>query len=220
MAVKLRLMRMGKKKQPTYRVVAADGRSPRDGRFIEIVGTYEPRAEPSVVKIDNDKAVPWLQQGRAADRAGREAAEDLGRVGRVPGRQVRQMTEADNTLDDVPADDDVDDDDFDDELDANSTANSDDDEEDEDDSDDVNRIPAATARAVLDYLVRALVDDPDSVEVDAVEGRRGVSLRVRVAPGDMGRVIGKRGRTANAVRTVTRAAAVRDGVEVDVDFVD
>ncbi len=63
MAVKLRLMRMGKKKQPTYRVVAADGRAPRDGRFIEIVGTYEPRAEPSVVKIDNDKAVAWLRKG-------------------------------------------------------------------------------------------------------------------------------------------------------------
>ena len=63
MAVKLRLMRMGKKKQPTYRVVAADSRSPRDGRFIEIVGTYDPRAEPSVVKIDNDKAVAWLKKG-------------------------------------------------------------------------------------------------------------------------------------------------------------
>ena len=63
MAVKLRLMRMGKKKQPTYRVVAADSRSPRDGRFIEIVGTYQPRAEPSVVKIDNAKAVKWLSQG-------------------------------------------------------------------------------------------------------------------------------------------------------------
>jgi small subunit ribosomal protein S16 len=62
-AVKLRLMRMGKKKQPTYRVVAADSRSPRDGRFIEILGTYEPRAEPSVVKIDNEKAVRWLSQG-------------------------------------------------------------------------------------------------------------------------------------------------------------
>ena len=63
MAVKLRLMRMGKKKQPTYRVVAADSRSPRDGRFIEIVGTYEPRNEPSVVKIDNDKALRWLKDG-------------------------------------------------------------------------------------------------------------------------------------------------------------
>jgi small subunit ribosomal protein S16 len=63
MAVKLRLMRMGKKKQPTYRVVAADSRSPRDGRFIDILGTYQPRAEPSVVKIDNAKAVRWLSEG-------------------------------------------------------------------------------------------------------------------------------------------------------------
>jgi len=56
-------MRMGKKKQPTYRVVAADSRSPRNGRFIEILGTYEPRAEPSVIKIDADKAVAWLRKG-------------------------------------------------------------------------------------------------------------------------------------------------------------
>jgi small subunit ribosomal protein S16 len=62
-AVKLRLMRMGKKKQPTYRVVAADARSPRDGRFIEIVGSYDPRREPSDIRIDNDKAVAWLQKG-------------------------------------------------------------------------------------------------------------------------------------------------------------
>ncbi|MGH9054379.1 MAG: 30S ribosomal protein S16 [Acidimicrobiales bacterium] len=63
MAVKLRLMRMGKKKQPVYRVVAADSRSPRDGRFIEILGTYEPRAEPSRVVIDQAKAAHWLSQG-------------------------------------------------------------------------------------------------------------------------------------------------------------
>ena len=63
MAVKLRLKRVGKKKQPTYRVVAADSRSPRDGRFIEAIGVYDPRAEPSVVQIDNDKAVAWLRQG-------------------------------------------------------------------------------------------------------------------------------------------------------------
>ena len=63
MAVKLRLMRMGKKKQPTYRVVAADSRSPRNGRFIEIVGTYQPREDPSVIQIDNDKAVHWLRHG-------------------------------------------------------------------------------------------------------------------------------------------------------------
>jgi small subunit ribosomal protein S16 len=56
-------MRMGKKKQPTYRIVAADSHSPRDGRFIEIVGTYAPRADPSLVKVDNDKAVAWLSKG-------------------------------------------------------------------------------------------------------------------------------------------------------------
>lgn len=63
MAVRLRLMRMGKKKQPMYRVVAADARSPRDGRFIEIVGTYNPRTDPSDIKIDNVKAVTWLRKG-------------------------------------------------------------------------------------------------------------------------------------------------------------
>ncbi|MBI2704208.1 MAG: 30S ribosomal protein S16 [Actinobacteria bacterium] len=56
-------MRMGKKKQPTFRVVAADARSPRNGRFIEIVGHYNPRTDPSTIVIDNDKAVKWLAQG-------------------------------------------------------------------------------------------------------------------------------------------------------------
>jgi small subunit ribosomal protein S16 len=63
LAVKIRLMRVGKKKQPTYRVVVADGRSPRDGRFIEILGQYEPRQEPSVIKIDGERALHWLQVG-------------------------------------------------------------------------------------------------------------------------------------------------------------
>jgi small subunit ribosomal protein S16 len=62
-AVKLRLVRMGKKKQPTYRVVAADARSPRNGRFIEILGFYDPRSEPSTIRIDNEKAVHWLREG-------------------------------------------------------------------------------------------------------------------------------------------------------------
>ncbi|MCL4312525.1 MAG: 30S ribosomal protein S16 [Actinobacteria bacterium] len=68
MAVKLRLMRMGKKKQPTYRVVAADSRSPRDGRFIETIGTYAPRGrsltdQEAVIKIDLEKIDKWLRQG-------------------------------------------------------------------------------------------------------------------------------------------------------------
>ena len=63
MAVKLRLMRMGKTKQPTYRVVAADSRAARNGRFIEILGTYEPRQEPSRINVDNEKVLKWLRNG-------------------------------------------------------------------------------------------------------------------------------------------------------------
>lgn len=63
MAVKLRLKRMGAKKQPFYRIVAADSRSPRDGRFIETVGTYNPLVTPAETKIDEELAMKWLRNG-------------------------------------------------------------------------------------------------------------------------------------------------------------
>jgi small subunit ribosomal protein S16 len=63
MAVKMRLMRMGKKKTPSYRVVVVDGRSPRDGRYIEQIGRYDPQQHPSLVEIDNEKATSWLAKG-------------------------------------------------------------------------------------------------------------------------------------------------------------
>jgi small subunit ribosomal protein S16 len=62
-SVKIRLMRMGKKKHPTYRVVVADSRSPRDGRNIETIGHYRPRQDPSVSDIDGEKALAWLRKG-------------------------------------------------------------------------------------------------------------------------------------------------------------
>jgi small subunit ribosomal protein S16 len=61
--VKIRLMRMGKRKEPYYRVVVADSRSPRDGRFIENIGRYHPRAHPSVIEIDEERALHWLKNG-------------------------------------------------------------------------------------------------------------------------------------------------------------
>jgi predicted RNA-binding protein YlqC (UPF0109 family) len=85
---------------------------------------------------------------------------------------------------------------------------------------DPNRVPAATARDVCEYLVKQIVEEPDGVEVGVNEGGRVTAIEVRVAPGDMGRVIGKRGRIAQSIRTVVRAAAVRDGASVDVDFVE
>lgn len=63
MAVKMRLKRMGAKKAPFYRVVVADSRYPRDGKFIEELGTYNPLTEPASIKIDEDKAVKWLHNG-------------------------------------------------------------------------------------------------------------------------------------------------------------
>ena len=63
MAVKIRLKRIGAKKNPYYRVVVADSRSPRDGRFIEEIGTYDPTTEPATVKIDAEKAGTWLKNG-------------------------------------------------------------------------------------------------------------------------------------------------------------
>ena len=63
MAVKIRLRRMGSKKAPFYRVVVADSRYPRDGRFIEEIGTYNPLTEPASVSIDSDKAKSWLKNG-------------------------------------------------------------------------------------------------------------------------------------------------------------
>ncbi|HVM56457.1 MAG TPA: 30S ribosomal protein S16 [Gaiellaceae bacterium] len=63
MAVKLRLTRVGSKKNPIYRVVAADSRSPRDGKFIEIVGRYNPQTEPSLIELDEEKVKAWLAKG-------------------------------------------------------------------------------------------------------------------------------------------------------------
>ena len=81
MAVKLRLMRMGKKKHPTYRVVAADSRSPRDGRFIELIGRYDPHPHPSVVEIDNERALHWLEVGAQPTDAVRKLLEISGAWG-------------------------------------------------------------------------------------------------------------------------------------------
>lgn len=63
MAVKLRLKRMGKKRQPLYKVVAADSRSPRDGKFIEALGNYNPRTEPQTIELKADRAIYWLERG-------------------------------------------------------------------------------------------------------------------------------------------------------------
>ena len=78
MAVKLRLTRMGAKKAPRYRIVAADSRSPRDGRFIEEVGYYDPNTNPSTIKFDEEAAKKWLATGA-------QPTETVGKLLKVAG---------------------------------------------------------------------------------------------------------------------------------------
>jgi hypothetical protein len=90
----------------------------------------------------------------------------------------------------------------------------------EDEWDDHGQVDGGRAKAVLLYLARHLVDDPDAIVIDTGETRQGIKLSLRVAPDDMGKVIGRRGRVAQSIRSVVRAAGAKDGVDVIVDIVD
>jgi predicted RNA-binding protein YlqC (UPF0109 family) len=91
---------------------------------------------------------------------------------------------------------------------------------DDDWDDDHGQVDGGRARAVLVFLAGRLVDDPGSIQVDTTETRHGIKLSLHVAPDDMGKVIGRRGRVAQSIRSVVRAAGAKDGVDVLVDIVD
>jgi uncharacterized protein len=86
--------------------------------------------------------------------------------------------------------------------------------------DEAPEIDAGRASAVLEFVVNNLIDDPAAMRVDASETRHGIKLSLRVAPDDMGKVIGRRGRVAQSIRSVVRAAGAADGLDVIVDIVD
>lgn len=161
--VKIRLRRMGAKKAPFYRVVVADSRYPRDGRFIEEIGTYNPCVSPAEIKIDAERAQEWIEDWRSAHRHGPCAAEESQRAVR-PG--VQEMKD------------------------------------------------------LLLYIARSLVEHPDDVTVTEKQGADELTLELRVAPDDMGKVIGRQGRIAKEIRMVVRSYAQRTGVKVSVDIVD
>ena len=80
MAVKIRLTRLGDKKSPFYRVIVADSRSPRDGKFIDILGTYNPLTNPAEIKIDNEKARTWIKNGAQPTDTARNILEKSGAI--------------------------------------------------------------------------------------------------------------------------------------------
>jgi predicted RNA-binding protein YlqC (UPF0109 family) len=90
----------------------------------------------------------------------------------------------------------------------------------EDEWDDHSQVDGGRAKAVLLFLAKRLVDNPDAVVIDTGETRHGIKLSLRVASEDMGKVIGRRGRVAQSIRSVVRAAGAKDGVDVTVDIVD
>ena len=113
------------------------------------------------------------------------------------------------------------DDDIDDEVDDDIDAGVDDDIDDEVGAGtELGDEDGGTALAVLTYLARSLSNDPDSVVIETEERRGGLRLNLHVAPDDMGRVIGRRGRTAQAIRTLVNVAGAKDGVQASVDIVD
>jgi uncharacterized protein len=116
---------------------------------------------------------------------------------------------------------DVDDESYDDDVDDD--VDEDDDDDDDDDGfggDAGNRVEGGTARSVLTYIARSLATEPDAVVIEADDSGRQLRFRIHVAPDDMGRMIGRRGRVAQAIRTLVRVAGSRDGVDTNVDFVD
>ena len=159
--VKIRLRRMGAKKAPYYRVVVADSRYPRDGRFIEEIGTYNPCVSPAEIKIDADRAREWIKTGAQPTDTVRAL---LKKVDVLSGR--------------------------------------------------------GTMKELLLYIAGSLVDHPDQVTVTEVENGDELTLELRVAPEDMGKVIGRQGRIAKEIRTVVRSYAQRTGVKASVDIVD
>ena len=115
-------------------------------------------------------------------------------------------------------------DEFEDEDDLDLSAEDEDDDLDEDDVDEIgaegNRIVGGVPKGVLEYVARNIVDDPDGVFVETSERRGEVELRLHVSPSDMGKVIGRRGRVAQALRQVVAAAGTKEGVRASLDIVD
>ena len=168
--LRIRLRRVGKKKQPNYRVVIADSRAPRDGAFIETIGTYNPLTDPATVNIDEEKAREWLGKGAVPSDRVREAAR---RQGHRRGAGLRTEGEEGGGR--------------------------------RSPRDGVGR----TMKDIIEFIAKALVDHPDDVKVTEEEERGRVVVRLEVAEDDYGKVIGKGGRIAQAMRAMLKISAVR-----------
>ena len=183
MSVTIRLTRAGSKKVPFYRVVAADSRSPRDGRFIEQLGVYDPAARPAEFRVDEDRIQHWISVGALPSQTVGELLRGLKKS--APPRPPRRSRPDPSAH-------------------VHRAM-----------SDDLGRNPGEgrgsepSLRELIDYLARGLVDHPEEVEVEEVEEPDALVFELKVAEEDLGKVIGKQGRTAKALRTILSAASAK-----------
>ena len=240
MAVKIKLTRLGKIRNPQYRIAVADSRTRRDGRAIEVIGRYHPKEEPSLIEVDSERAQYWL--GVGAQPTGPvlkllKITGDWQKFKGLPGTEGTlrvaapkptklelfnaalaeaeggSATEATTPKKKAPA-----------KKAAKKAA-------------EAHRRGAEPSRRrrwpspsrkpkadhlmssvvvdAVDHLVRGIVDNPDDVRVDMVTNRRGRTVEVHVHPDDLGKVIGRGGRTATALRTLVAGIGGR-GIRVDV----
>ena len=254
MAVKIKLTRLGKIRNPQYRIAVADARTRRDGRAIEVIGRYHPKEEPSLIEIDSERAQYWLSVGA-------QPTEPVLKLLKITGdwQKFKGLPGAEGTLKVAPpkpsklelfnaalA-----------EAEGGPTTEATTPKKKAPSQEGATRqrqegrpregcrrggdrrdarprrllrrrprpSPPRTPRAepamssvvvdAVEHLVRGIVDNPDDVRVDMVTNRRGRTVEVHVHPDDLGKVIGRGGRTATALRTLVAGIGGR-GIRVDV----
>ena len=197
--VKIRLRRMGSKKNAFYRVVVADSRSPRDGRFIEELGYYNPLTDPATIKINEEQAKKWIADGAQPtetvrsifkksgiiDSYRQERSQDLLRPTRQAYNYAAVLFQRKGAFADAKA---------------------------------VVNTMAADLKKTLTDIARGIVDDPDGVTVTETVDGDNVCLELSVSEGDVGKVIGRHGRIAKAIRLLMKATAGLDGRHVSVEI--
>ena len=219
MAVKIRLARHGAKKRPYYRVVVADGRMPRDGRYIEEVGRYNPLTNPKVIDINLEKVDEWVSKGAQPTNAvahlieiarnGQPVVEKKAKISKKAAAKAAAAAEAaaEAEAEAAEAESDAE------EVLVMGTAEGSRAEAVE------QELPSDRVADLVEYIVCGLVDDEDSVSLDVTDREEGALIEVSCSEEDAGRVIGRKGRTIKAIRTLARALGQRVGTAVEVEVV-
>src|SRR5699024_10275655 len=176
MSVKIRLKRMGSKKRPFYRIVVADSRSPRDGRFIETVGTYNPLTDPETVTLKEEKVMNWLNNGAQPSDTVRNILSRNGVMkkfheAKFSKKYGKEMTEID-------------------------------------------------VKQLILTIVLPLVAEPDDVKIETEQDDYFLNFNLSVSKEDVGRVIGKHGRIAQAIRNIVYGIRLDNNLNVRLNIVD